>query len=251
MRKLLFLIVTLLIPTTAQATALDSCQAQIKYGAPSLSGVLLCREGYMLSYNTAHKTADWIAYHLTRKDMHGNIPRTNDFRPDPDLAADQQAQLADYDHSKYTHGQLVPAASMRWDARAMSESFLLSSTAPFSKQMYKGIWSTLEQKVRDWVNSRGELYVVTGNIYDSPEPKTIGPDYVAVPSAFFKVIFDPVRVDAIAFIIPNRKENPSDLPRFITTVDNVEKVTGLNLMSKLNDAVKLVVEARAPIFWTR
>ena len=251
MKRLLIFTTLILASGAAHASALDSCQEQIKYGPPSYGGVLLCRLGYLLSYNTAHKTANWVAYHLTREKMHGNIPRTNDFRPDPDLAPDQQAEIADYRHSNYVRGQLVPAASMRWSARAMSESFLLSSTAPREPKMDNGIWKALSQKVRDWVNSRGELYVVDGNIYDTSTPKTIGPDHVAVPSAFFKVIFDPVQVDAIAFIIPNHQEKPSDLPKFIASVDKVEQETKLNFLPGLDNSVSSLIESRTDSFWLR
>lgn len=251
MKRLVLFITVLLFSASVQASPLNDCKAQIEYGAPSYGGVLLCREGYVLSYNTARKTADWVAYHLTREEMRGNIPRTNDFRPDPDLAPDQQAEVKDYSHSGYARGQLVPAASMRWNTRAMSESFLLSSVAPQAKEMSSGIWKFLEQKVRDWVNSRGELYVVTGCIYGTSNPKTIGPNHVAVPTAFYKVVFDPIRVDAIAFIIPNRKEESSDLPKFITSVSKVEQETGLDFLSELDDGVESLIEAKADPFWIR
>jgi endonuclease G, mitochondrial len=181
----------------------------------------------------------------------GTVPRSNDFRPDPDLAPDQQAQVSDYSHSGYIPGQLLPAASMRWSARAMSESFLLSNTAPRTDSMNNGIWNTLEQKVRDRVDSRGKLYVVSGNIYNSSNPKTIGPDHVAVPSAFYKVIFDPIQVDTIAFIIPNRKESPLDLPKFITSVNKVEQETGLDFLPNIDDPVESLIEARISPFWIR
>lgn len=251
MKRLLIFVAFILTATTAQASALESCQSQVLYGAPSNSGLLLCRLGYLVSYNTAHKTADWVAYHLTRKDMHGNIPRTNDLRPDPDLSSGQRAHVSDYKHSDYIPGQLAPAGSMRWSKRAMSESFLLSNTAPRKKAMNDGIWKVLEQKVRDWVDSRGELYVVTGNIYDSSHPRTIGSDEVAVPSAFYKVIFDPIHVEAIAFIIPNRKENASDLPKFITSVRKVEQETGLNFLSNLDDSVESLLETQRSPFWVQ
>lgn len=249
MKKLLLFMAGILISTSAQASAIESCHSQIPYGPPSYSGILLCRLGYIVSYNTAHKTADWVAYHLTREEMHGNIPRTNDYRPDPDLSPSQQVQVSDYSHSDYMPGQLVPAATMRWSVRAMSESFLLSNTAPRTKGMNNGIWKALEQKVRDWVDSRGELYVVTGNIYNSSNPKTIGPDHVAVPSAFYKVIFDPIQVEAIAFIIPNRNEDPLNLPKFITSVDKVEQATGLDFLPNIDDSVESLIETQRAPFW--
>ena len=250
MQRLFILIAALLLSAAAQASPLDDCRDQIRYGAPGQSGILLCRQGYLLDYNAARKTPDWVGYHLTPAKVHGTARRSNDFRPDPDLPIGQRAELADYKGSGYDRGHMAPAAAMRWSAQAMSESFLLSNMAPqVGAGMNRGIWKLLEEKVRDWVDSRGELYVVTGNIYTSPNPKTIGPDRVAVPDACYKVIFDPARMDAIAFIIPNRSEKNSELPKFVTSVDEVEKATGLHFLSGLDPAVAAPIKSRIDPLW--
>jgi len=248
----LLIVALLLFSSVAQASPLDDCHAQIKYGAPGQNGILLCREGYLLDYNASRKTADWVGYHLTRAKVHGSAKRSNDFRPDPDLTADQRSELADYRKSGYDRGHMAPAAAMRWSVKAMSESFLLSNMAPqVGAGMNRGIWKELEAKVRDWVDARGELYVVTGNIYASASPKTIGPNHVAVPSACYKVIFDPVRVDAIAFIIPNSKQQNAELPKFVTSVREVERETGLNFLSSLDAGVADAIETRTSKLWDK
>ncbi len=133
----------------------------------------------------------------------------------------------------------------------MSESFLLSNMAPqVGIGFNRHIWKTLESKVREWTEDRGELYVVTGNMYATDHPKTIGRNHVAVPTHCFKVIFDPVRVEAIAFILPNRKLRTADLPNYIVSVDDVERQTGLDFLSKLNDTIEHTVEAEIqPALW--
>ncbi len=251
MKRVIFLLslLALLPPAAAQASALGDCNSQIKFGAPSNSGILLCRFAYAVSYNTAHKTPDWVAYHLTEPEIHGNVLRTRDYRTDPELGADDAAHVADFRHSGYVPGQLVPSRDMIWNARAVDESYLLSSVVPLNQGMATGIWAALQQKVRDLVQARGELYIVTGPIYDHKTPKTIGPDHVAVPDACFEVIFDPIHVDAIAFIIPNRPEPSQDLPKFITSVHAVEQRTGLDFMPKLDDPIESLVESRISPFW--
>lgn len=252
MQRLALFIVILLLSTAAQASPLDDCRDQVKYGAPGQSGTLLCRQGYLLAYNPAHKTADWVGYHLTREKVHGSVPRSNDFRPDPEFPAGQRSELADYRKSGYDRGHMAPAAAMRWSTTAMSESFLLSNMAPqVGIGMNRGIWKLLEEKIRHWVDSRGDLYIVTGNIYATPNPQTIGPNHVAVPTACYKVIFDPARMDAIAFIIPNRKEKNSDLPKFVTSVQQVEKATGLNFLSGIDPTVTAPIKSRTDPIWTR
>lgn len=129
----------------------------------------------------------------------------------------------------------------------MSESFLLSNMAPqIGAGFNRGIWKTLEAKVREWAIERGELYVVTGSIYSATSVKHIGISSVTVPTHFYKVITDPVRVEVIAFILPNEKNPSSMLPTFITSVDEVESKTGLDFLSALQDDVENLVEANAP-----
>jgi endonuclease G, mitochondrial len=245
------ILVTMLLPAMAHASALGDCSAQIKYGPPSNSGVMLCRLAYVLSYNTAHRTPDWVAYHLTAAEIHGNFLRTNDFRADPEIGQGNSVSVNDFQHDGYVPGQLVPPKDMIWNARAMNESYLLSSVVPIKAEVSRGIWQTLQQKVRDWVQARGELYIVTGPVYDSPTPKTIGADQVAVPSALFEVVFDPVQVDAIAFIIPNHAGISRNLPDYITSVNEVEKRTGLDFLSNLDDQVESLVESRVSPFWVQ
>ncbi len=43
-----------------------------------------------------------------------------------------------------------------------------------------------------------------------------------MPTHFYKVVYDPVNQDAIAFLVPHRKISKSDLPVFIVSVDEVE-----------------------------
>jgi len=75
----------------------EGCEEHVKYGAPSLEPVLLCRLGYALSHDADHKVPDWVAYHLTRDKVIGIYPRSNNFRPDPDLPRGERAELKDYD----------------------------------------------------------------------------------------------------------------------------------------------------------
>jgi endonuclease G len=152
---------------------------------------------------------------LTKKKMEGTLPRSNDFRADPDLPPGERAELQDYRGSGYDRGHMAPAASMKWDARAMSESFLLSNMAPqVGPGFNRGIWATLEDKVRQWTQERGELYVVAGPI-----------------------------------ILPNKKLRSDSLPTFIVSVDEVEAKTALSFLSAIDDEVENLIERRVEPMW--
>ncbi len=238
-------VLSLLLHTVVSAGPLDSCQDYVKYGVPGDKGDLLCRTGYALAHNPARKTPDWVAEHLTREQASSSLPRSNDFRPDPDLEPGQRAELNDYKNSGYDRGHMAPAGDMRWNKEAMSESFFLSNMAPqIGPGMNRGIWKELEGKVRDWAIKRGELYIFTGPIYaGGSSGKTIGANDVAVPTHFYKIIFDPIRVETIAFIMPNRALKTKDLPTYIVSIDQVETETGLNFLSNISEQIQGLVES--------
>ncbi len=243
-RVLIFLGILGLAPQAFAAQGLDGCKQHVKYGAPSSNPVMLCRVGYALSYNSEYRVPDWVAYHLTHGKVHATLPVSDDYRADLDLEPDVRAELQHYQNSGYDLGQMAPSAVMRWDKLAMSESLLLSNVAPQVGIGFKRhIWSDLEAKVREWTLNRGELYVVTGPIVETGSPKYLGNNAITVPTHFYKVLFDPVAVEAIAFVLPNKALNARELPTFIVSVDEVEEKTELDFLSSLNDEVESLVES--------
>ncbi len=235
------------LPLPAYAVGLEGCEEHVRYGAPNEDSVLLCRTGYALSHDPQRKVAIWVAYHLTREHMDGAEDRTEDFRPDADLASGERAELADYKGSGYDRGHMAPAEAMAWSRVTMSESFLLSNMAPqIGVRFNRHIWKALETRVRKWTKARGELYVVTGPVFKTDTPKRIGQNQIVVPTHFYKVLFDPVKVEGLAVLLPHQELVTSKLPDFVTSIDTVEEMTGLDFLTSLNDEVESIVEARKP-----
>lgn len=224
------------------ASVPEACKEYAKLGVPGQDGTLLCRKGYLLAYDPGRKTPIWVAEHLTSEKADASMARSNNFAPDPDLEEGERAELADYKGSGYDRGHMAPAGDMRWDQQAMTESFFLSNMVPqVGKRMNQGIWKDLEEKVRHWAITRGEIYIYTGPIYEEPS-EVIGANKVAVPSHLYKIIYDPVQVEAIAFIMPNQKLKASDMPTYTVPIREVEGRSGLNFLSKLKKQVQDSVE---------
>lgn len=225
------------------ADSIQGCKEYSTLGLPSKQGELLCRKGYLLAHSPEYKTPLWVIEHLTADKASGTLPRYNKFEPDPDLAEGERAEINDYKGSGYDRGHMAPSADMRWDQQAMEECFYLSNMVPqVGKGMNQGIWKNLEELVRDWALSRGELYIFTGPIYEGGLKKTIGTNQVAVPSHLYKIVYDPHKTEAIAFIMPNDKLVNSDMPKYIVTIRDIEKKTGLDFLSKLDSHVQDVIE---------
>lgn len=243
------LVLTLLLALTlnsAQAGPLDGCPEYTQYGVPSQKGDLLCRKGYALAHNPDKKVPDWVIEHLTKVRAEGTLSRTDNFRADPELAPGKRSELADYAGSGFDRGHMAPAGDRQWDAEAMSQSFLLSNRAPqVGIGFNRGIWAVLEGKVRTRAIRRGAVTIITGPIYShDTHPPTIGADQVAVPSYFYKINYGPVKVEAIAFIIPNQALPHYDLADYLVSVRVVEQQTGLNFLSRLRTPTEQRVEGR-------
>lgn len=233
----------------------DDSNEHILYGYPSTDCTILSREGYAVCHDNAKKVADWVSYHLTDEYLIKNADRSNDFRPDPDLPVGERSELKDYRGSGYDRGHLAPARDMARSERTMSESFLLSNMAPqVGVGFNRGIWKLLEEKVREWTEEKKSLYIITGPIYNDNEYSTIGSNKVAVPSHFYKVIVSccentEVPIDSIAFIFPNEKTSNDKLPEFITSIDEIEHLTGLDFLNNLDDEIENTIEAKKTEMW--
>ena len=91
---------------------------------------ILRRTGYTVSYNPVTRCANWVAWHLTKSHTYGKNQRTEQqFTEDTDVAA-PRATDQDYYNSRYDRGHLCPAGDNKWDAKAMSESFLFTNICP-------------------------------------------------------------------------------------------------------------------------
>jgi endonuclease G len=245
-KTILFVVIAFVFSLNiAFAGSIDGCKEYSKFGIPGQQGELLCRKGYLLAYSSEHKTPIWVIEHLTAEKAKGTIPRYDKFIPDPDLEEGERAELADYKNSGYDKGHMAPAADMRWDQQAMIECFFLSNMVPqVGKKMNQGIWKDLEENIRKWAIDRDELYIFTGPIYKGELKKTIGENKVAVPSHLYKIVFDPNKAEAIAFIMPNEKLDSKDMPNYIVTIRDVEKKTGLDFLSKLDKQVQDEIETK-------
>ena len=224
-----------------------ACHQHLEKGSPSESDQQLCRDGYAVGYNYQSKVADWVAYHITRDSVNAYFKRSNNFKTDYELPSAYRATTSDYSKTGYDRGHLAPSGTMDFTETSMKQSFLMSNMAPQLPGFNRGGWKALEDKIRQWANDYNELYVVSGPIWDGNE-SYIG-NGVYIPNSYYKVVLEPAYNDAIAFIVPHRKVSSSELANFITTVDEVERLTNLDFFSTLPDTTENSAEAQLWEMW--
>lgn len=208
---------------------------------------ILKRTGYVASYNKTTLLPNWVAWHLTAERTEGSAKRSGvDFAEDTEVP-EPRATDWDYYNSGYDRGHMCPAADNKWSKKAMEESFLFTNMCPQNGNLNRGDWNEMEMACRKWAKKYGDLYIVCGPILYKGKHKTIGKNKVVVPEAFFKVVLRTGdNPQAIGFIYKNTSGNrPKD--SYVNTVDEVERITGIDFFSSLPDDVEKKVEAECDL----
>ncbi|PKB17128.1 endonuclease G [Flavobacterium sp. 5] len=198
---------------------------------------------YTLSYNEDKEQAEWVAYELNGSNDKKNKFERPFFIKDPKVTSGS-ADWKNYKKSGYDKGHLCPAGDMTFDKKAYDETFYTSNIAPQLHDFNDGVWNKLEQKTRYWSVKYKKLYVITGGILSS-NLKTIGKENVAVPNYFYKIIGSDLggKFKMIAFLVPNAKSD-KPLYDFVVSVDTIEKMTGIDFFSKLEDKIETNLEKK-------
>lgn len=211
---------------------------------------ILQYQHYSLAYSETHEQAAWVAYELTAEQLNNKIAgRKDDFREDRRITTGCSS-LKDYKRSGYDRGHLAPAADFCFSSTAMSESFFMSNMSPQLPGFNRGIWKKLEEKVREFALQNEKIYVITGGILEDALP-SIGPNQVAIPNYYYKVLLDysEPQIKAIAFLLPHQSSSQS-LQSFSISIDSVESLTGLDFFPQLGDSLQSLLEAtNDPLPW--
>ena len=221
----------------------DTSRMEIPVMPEEKQGQIIQHTGYTLSYDAKNKTPQWVAWELTNEETRGKEERTNDFQPDPQVIGTQVVTF-DYSGSGYDRGHMAPAGDMKWSKQAMQESFYMTNICPQDHHLNTEDWNDLEMKSREWARRYGKVYIACGPIYKGIRNEYIGEHRVKVPDAFFKVILidDARKSYALGFLFENQPgERP--LKEYLVSVDEIEKLTGMDFFSILPDEVENRLEA--------
>ena len=203
---------------------------------------ILKRKGYVTSYNKDTKLPNWVAWHLTAAHVNGTSSRKGiKFQEDEDVPS-PRATHYDYVRSGYDRGHMCPAGDNKWSDTAMEQSFLLTNICPQNPNLNRGDWNEMENACRDWAAEYGDVVVVAGPIFYKGNHKKIGKNKVLVPEAFFKVVLTlGDNPKAVGFIYKNNSGNrPKDA--YINSVDDVERITGMDFFPALPDSIEDKIE---------
>lgn len=209
---------------------------------------VLRRRAYTVSYNQDTRQANWVAWHLTKAHTNGPNQRSQEQFTEDNSVARPRATDDDYYSSRYDRGHLCPAGDNKWDATAMSESFLFTNVCPQNHALNKYEWNDVEILCREWAREYGAVDIVCGPVFtETATPKTIGRNRVRVPDALFKVVLcRSGKPKAIGFYFKNDGKKVS-IESAVRTVDEIEQLTGIDFFTLLDDATEERIEAQAQL----
>ena len=202
-----------------------------------VSNQVLNYQTIRVNFNPALRIPNCVAYELTATmvsmaDAPGHESRKN-YNYSRDRSVKSCPENWEYRGSGYSRGHMAPAMDMRWDKTAMSQCFYMTNMCPQDVKLNNDHWRVLEEKVHRWAKRDKRLMIYTGPIMGK-NPKKIGKNKadIAVPDAFFKVVYAPDQGRAIAFIYSN-KPCPGGISKYAVTVAEVERRTGLKFSSTI------------------
>lgn len=248
------------VPATKKVSASDKRKAPAKASATkALSGKeilfparlkntpekILHRRGYTVSYNRDLKIPNWVAWELTPEKLVERESRTDKFLPDPDLPENEAVTTDDYKRAGMDRGHMCPAGDNRWHWKAMQESFYMTNICPQNHNLNRGDWKELEEACREWARREGKIYIVCGPVLYQQPHRTIGKKHkITVPEGFFKVVLctNGKSPKAIGFIYKNAAGS-RPMENYASTVDAVERITGIDFFPALPDEIEKKVEA--------
>jgi len=234
----------------------------MRFGFPSFENVRSFND-FVLSYDKRNRVPHWVFEHLTKQNV-GHNPEVDrskcEFYEDGSLHPFFRATNQDYKGSGYDRGHLAAAGNHKSAQQHCEETFILSNMSPqVGKGFNRDAWNTLEKHVRKLTKTYNNVYVCTGPLYlprrdgngkNYVSYEVIGPNHVAVPTHFFKVVVAEAgngQLDMEAYVMPNAPiADNIPVSRFQVPVETIERSAGFLLFDKVQRNVFRQINGRAP-----
>lgn len=227
---------------------------------PGASLKVLYQRHWVTGYDTMLKTPLWVTYRLAGVDVEARRKRTQCFRPDPRLSLETGATVCkSYRGSGFDRGHMIASADMTRAERAMVNTYVFSNIAPQYPGFNRSIWRRLEADVRTHAETSGEIYVITGAIFDRnadglPDPNDMAvrvpvsgdAPRPAIATHFYKVLIrrKGADVNIMAWLLEHRDryikgdEKEAVLRRARVPLATIERMSGYRLLPGLTGAAE-------------
>jgi endonuclease G, mitochondrial len=222
---------------------------------------LIARPQYALSYSRNKSIPNWVSWELNASWL-GDAHRVGKFAPDDELPVSwNRIKTSDYTGSGFDRGHMTNSEDRSRSPEDNVQTFLMTNILPQAPDNNQGPWEKLESYSRKLARSGKELFIICGGhgqggIGKNGLKATVGNGKILVPAVTWKVILVLDKPDAgvagvnkntqtIAIIIPNKQGVKSDpWQQYVTSVDEVEKLTGYKFFTSVPADVRTVINAK-------
>lgn len=196
--------------------------------------VLVANRAFAAAIDPQTRSPVWVAYAATRDDFSREAAPSRRWRTSH---ADVSIEMAEYVHSGYDRGHLVPRMLFDADARSLEEVDQSLAIAPQTPDLNRRTWARIEHSIRATLSRDPSLtaYVVCGALHLRPMkslPNARAPH--RVPSHYWLVLSYSSRTSrgppaTKAYLIPQSLDRGDDPATYETTVSEIERHAGLRL----------------------
>lgn len=201
------------------------------YLPSSLNNQVIQRKYYVLCYSEQHEQPLWTSY-VTYPLLIKNAiyQRKNHFKQDP-LILTESSNPNYYNGSGFDKGHIIPAGDMRFNEEALEETFYTSNISPQIPGFNRGMWSELEQRVRNKIIIDNDtVQIVSGPLLSNNLIKL--KNSISIPKFYYKIYFNYSKM--IVILLEHKKYNKLDKPNnYVISVDSLEKLTGIDYFQNL------------------
>lgn len=186
---------------------------------------ILCKSRFTIAFSESKKAPVWAIEVLRADDLHRpEVKRANNFKKDPAVRQQNQANLSAFQHTIYDKGHLVPFENVADSQLAADESFLMTNILVQNSAHNRGIWRALESRIRKMAEENGQLIIATGGIFNDSAALLDG---TRIPTDLWKIIIIPGQSIPLIYVIPNIGTLKAvNLNQFRFTVESFQKING-------------------------
>lgn len=216
-----------------------------QYGGNCRRYKVIQHPGHVVGYSPCRGNPLWVSYTASRDLAYKLPPRPDKFHSDPAAPA---VRWHAYKGSGYERGHMAPnyAIARQFGPEAQRATFLMSNITPQRPNLNQKLWQRLEEvEIDEMARWHGEIQVIVGTVFDEKRDKLHSG--VELPDAFFRIWLDERtwngKPKALAFVVPQSVQGTEPLDQFVVSVDEVERLTGLDFFAELDDAEEGPLEA--------
>lgn len=151
---------------------------------------IIDKKVFTICYDYKMKGAKYVAYNLDGNKVNSvNIKKRHSFYTEKILKKKYRTHTKDYTRTGYDRGHLANDASFDYNEKIVAKTYSMANIIPQAPNVNRKTWIKAEKLERKIAVSLGQVNVINGVVY-SKVPKRIGKNKLAVPYAFWKMIYN-------------------------------------------------------------